>query len=113
MTLFADALSWLLLLGGGMFCVISGIGLLRMPDLFTRSHAAGVTDTVGASMILFGLLLQAPDWTVAVRLVLIIGFLILTSPTASHALAQAALGDGYKPLLGSMKPTAGATKARS
>ena len=84
MTLFADALSWMLLLGGGMFCVISGIGLLRMPDLFTRSHAAGVTDTVGASMILFGLLLQAPDWTVAVRLVLIIGFLILTSPTASH-----------------------------
>ena len=41
MTLFADALSWMLLLGGGMFCVISGIGLLRMPDLFTRSHAAG------------------------------------------------------------------------
>ena len=58
MTLFADALSWMLLLGGGMFCVISGIGLLRMPDLFTRSHAAGVTDTVGASMILFGLLLR-------------------------------------------------------
>ena len=94
MTFVIDGLSWCLLLAGGAFCVISGIGLFRMPDVFTRSHAAGMTDTVGASMILLGLLLQAPDWTVAVRLLLIIGFLVLTSPTASHALAQAALADG-------------------
>ena len=100
MTWLVDTLSWGLLLIGGLFCVLSGIGLFRMPDLFTRSHAAGMTDTVGASFILLGLLLQSPDWTVAVRLVLIIGFLVLTSPTASHALAQAALADGLRPQLG-------------
>ncbi|MEC9407678.1 MAG: monovalent cation/H(+) antiporter subunit G [Pseudomonadota bacterium] len=100
MTLLLDTLSWGLLIMGGGFCVLSGIGLFRMPDVFTRSHAAGMTDAVGATLILTGLLLQTPDWTVAVRLVLIIGFLVLTSPTASHALAQAALTDGLRPQLG-------------
>ena len=47
MTWLVDTLSWGLLLIGGLFCVLSGIGLFRMPDLFTRSHAAGMTDTVG------------------------------------------------------------------
>lgn len=95
-----DGISWALLLVGGVFAVISGIGLFRMPEFFTRTHAAGMTDSMAAAMILGGLLLQAPDWAVAVRLLAIGGFLLLTSPTASHALAQAALADGLKPLLG-------------
>lgn len=99
MTLAVDLASWLVIVIGGVFCVVSGIGLLRMPDVFTRSHAAGMTDTVGAAFILLGLLLQVPDWNVAIRLVLIVGFLVFTSPTATHALAQAALRDGIAPLL--------------
>lgn len=95
-----DGISWALLLVGGVFAIISGIGLFRMPEFFTRTHAAGMTDSMAAMMILGGLLLQAPDWMVAVRLVAIGGFLLMTSPTASHALAQAALADGLKPLLG-------------
>lgn len=93
-----DIASWLLIVTGGLFCVISGVGLLRLPEVFTRSHAAGMTDTVGAALILTGLLLQVPDWTVAVRLVLIVAFLVFTGPTATHALARAALADGFKPL---------------
>lgn len=100
MNVLLEATAWGLLITGGLFCVLSGIGLFRMPDVFTRSHAAGMTDTVGATLILAGLLLQAPDWTVAVRLVLVVAFLVLTSPTASHALAQAALADGLQPKLG-------------
>lgn len=79
----------------GALCALSGaVGLLRLPDFYTRVHAGGVTDTAGAGLILVGLLLQAPDWGVAVRLLLILLFLVLTSPTAAHALAQAARRDG-------------------
>lgn len=95
-----DGVSWALLLVGSGFAIISGVGLFRMPEFFTRTHAAGMTDSMAAMLILGGLLLQAPDWTVAVRLLAIGAFLALTSPTASHALAQAALADGLKPLLG-------------
>ena len=101
-----DGISWALLLVGSGFALISGIGLFRMPEFFTRSHAAGMTDSMAGMLILGGLLLQAPDWTVAVRLMAIAAFLALTSPTASHALAQAALADGLKPLLGPQDHTA-------
>ena len=54
-----DIASWVLLVVGGLFCIVGGIGLLRMPDFYTRVHAASVTDTLGVGLILFGLALQA------------------------------------------------------
>lgn len=54
----ADVLSWILLLSGSAFALIGGIGVLRMPDVFTRLHAAGITDTMGAGLILAGLMFQ-------------------------------------------------------
>ncbi|MBD3648378.1 MAG: monovalent cation/H(+) antiporter subunit G [Pseudomonadales bacterium] len=89
-----DVLSWILLLGGGFFSVSGAIGLLRFPDFFTRIHAAGVTDTMGAGMILTGLMLQAPDPIALMKLVFILAFALLTSPTATHALAKSALKGG-------------------
>ena len=69
MEAFRDILSWVLLCSGGVFCMIGALGLLRMPDFYTRIHAASVSDAVGAGLILAGLLLQA-GWTlVAVKLV--------------------------------------------
>lgn len=100
MELIWDALSWVLLLAGGFFLLVGGIGLLRLPDFFTRVHAAGVTDTMGAGSILVGLMLQAGLTQASIKLVLIILFMLFTSPTASHALAQAALHGGLKPQLG-------------
>jgi multicomponent Na+:H+ antiporter subunit G len=98
-----DARSWALLVAGSAFCVIGAIGLIRMPDLFTRMHAASVTDTLGAGLILLGLILQAGFTLVAAKL-LILGVLILfTTPTATHALARAAFLRGVKPLLGDGK----------
>ncbi|MEO5342752.1 MAG: monovalent cation/H(+) antiporter subunit G [Gammaproteobacteria bacterium SHHR-1] len=95
-----DLLSWLALMAGG-FCVFSGgLGLLRFPDFFSRMHAAGVMDTLGAGLILLGLLFQVEDWLVAVKLLLILAFIGLTSPTASHALAKSAIHGGLRPLLG-------------
>jgi multicomponent Na+:H+ antiporter subunit G len=94
-----DALSWALLGAGGLFCLIGAVGLLRMPDLFTRMHAASVTDTLGAGLVLAGLALQAGLTLVLFKLVAIGLLLLFTSPAATHALAKAALARGVTPLL--------------
>ena len=105
----ADALSWALLMAGAVFLFIGGVGLLRLPDFYCRIHAAGLTDTLGAGLILAGLVVQA-GWTlVAVKLLLIFAFLFLTSPTATHALARAALLNGVEPQLGGKKGPASRT----
>ncbi len=103
MIVIVDILSWLLLAGGSFFLLVGGIGLLRMPDFFTRLHAAGVTDTAGAGLMLFGLMLQAGFTLVTVKLLLALFFIVFTSPTACHALAKAALQEG----LGSGRGTDG------
>jgi multicomponent Na+:H+ antiporter subunit G len=97
MAVLLDLLSWLALLGGVAFALIGGVGLLRMPDFYTRLHAAGITDTLGAGLILLGLMLQA-GWTlVSVKLLLILAFMWFTGPIATHALARAALADPANP----------------
>jgi len=99
MSVVIDIASWILLLGGSAFLLTGGIGLLRMPDLFTRLHAASLTDTMGAGLIVIGLALQAGLTLVTVKLLLILAFLFFTSPTATHALARTALLSGYSPRL--------------
>lgn len=97
MAVLIDLLSWLILLGGVAFALIGSVGLLRMPDFYTRLHAAGITDTLGAGMILLGLMLQA-GWTlISVKLLLILIFLWFTGPIATHALSRAALLDPDNP----------------
>ena len=91
--------SWVLLLIGGTFCVIGALGLLRMPDFFTRTHAASVVDTLGAAFMLLGLMLQAGPTLVTVKLIAIGILLFFTSPVATHALARAALARGVQPEL--------------
>ncbi|WP_046560766.1 monovalent cation/H(+) antiporter subunit G [Kangiella geojedonensis] len=97
-----DGLSWGLLLLGGFICVSGGIGMHRFPDFFSRMHAASVTDTLGGTLVLLGLMLQVDgQYLVLVKLVLVLLFILLTSPTGSHALAKAALHGGLRPKLGS------------
>lgn len=95
--LVIDILSWILILTGGAFGIIGGIGLLRLPDFFSRIHAASVTDSMCAPCIIAGLMLQAGPTLVAVKLLFLVVFLFLTSPTASHALAKAAVHGGLEP----------------
>jgi multicomponent Na+:H+ antiporter subunit G len=99
MSAVIDIASWILLVAGGLFCIVGAVGLLRMPDFYTRVHAASVTDTLGAGLILLGLILQANSMQVAAKLVIIGLLIFFTSPAATHALARAALGRGLKPLL--------------
>ena len=99
MAWLVDIASWICLVAGGFFCVVGTIGLNRMPDFFTRMHAASVTDTVGAGLVLLGLMLQA-GWTlVMVKLVFLGLLMFFASPAAAHALAKAALARGVKPRL--------------
>lgn len=85
-------------LGLGALLLISGsVGLLRFPDFYTRMHAAGVTDTLAAALTIFGLMLLAGWSIVLIKLILILLFILLTGPTASHALAKAAQHGGLKP----------------
>lgn len=88
-----------LLLGGSIAVIAGGIGLLRMPDLYTRLHAAGVTDTLGALLVLSGLALHAGWSPVTVKLALTLLLLWVTSPVASHALARAARAGKIAPLV--------------
>lgn len=90
--------SWALLLCGSFFVVVGGVGMIRLPDVYTRMHAAGLTDTLGAALILAGLMVQAGISLVAVKLALIGIFLFFTGPTSTYALANACHGGGIKPL---------------
>jgi len=85
------------LLTGSFFGVVGAIGLLRFPDFYTRLHAVGVTDTLCAALVLTGLMLQAATLAVVAKLMLVLIFLLFTSPTSTHALARAALRGEFRP----------------
>lgn len=92
-----DILTWVCLIAGGLLGVIGGIGMHRFPDFFTRIHAASITDTLCAALILLGLGFQAGLSLASFKLFLIFVFLFFTSPTASHSLANAAIHAGLQP----------------
>ena len=92
-----DVVSWICLLVGSFFAVVGGIGILRLPDFFCRIHGGGITDTMGAGLVLLGLMLHAGIGLVTVKLLTILFFLLVTSPTSAHALAKAAISHGLDP----------------
>jgi len=99
MSMIAEWLSAIFLLVGGFLCITGGVGLVRMPDFFSRVHAAGVTETLAAPLLLCGLLLQM-EWSLdMVKVFMILVFVLATNPTATHAMAKATLIGGQKPLV--------------
>jgi multicomponent Na+:H+ antiporter subunit G len=98
MAVLADIASWICLLAGGAFALIGGVGMLRLPDVFARMHGAGLIDTLGLGLILVGLMIQAGFTLITVKLILILIFVLYTSPAATHALARACLNGGIRPL---------------
>lgn len=99
-------LSAIFLVGGVFFVVAGTVGVLRLPDFYTRMHAAGMTDTLGAELILLGLIVQAGWSQMSLKLALIAFLLFLTSPTASHAVVGAAHHAKLKPKLGKYRAPA-------
>ncbi len=96
-----EILKWisdLFLLAGGFLCITGGVGMLRFPDFFSRVHAAGVTETLATPLLLLGLILQM-EWSLdTVKVLMIMIFVLITNPTATHSMAKAALHGGLRPL---------------
>lgn len=94
--LLRDVVSWICLVGGSLFCIVGGIGLLRFPDFYSRIHATALTDTMGAGLMLVGLMFQSGWSLVTLKLLGVLAFLFITSPVAAHALVKAAFAHGVK-----------------
>lgn len=92
-----DILSWISFAVGAFFLIVGSLGMVRLEDFWARLHAASVIDSAGAGLILFGMMLQAGLSLITVKLIIIVVFLFLTGPTASHAVANAAFVSGSRP----------------
>lgn len=95
MSLALDILCAVFLLGGSLFCVIGGIGIVRLPTFYSRCHAAGVTDSAGAAGVLVGLMFVAEP-LVAFKLLTALAFVWLSSVASTHALVKAAYARGVR-----------------
>ena len=99
MNMLLEISSWILLIFGSLVLITGAVGMVRLPDFYTRLHAASVIDTLGCMLIVSGLVIQAGFTIVAIKLVLIVVFVLFTSPAAAHALAKAALHGELRPWL--------------
>jgi multicomponent Na+:H+ antiporter subunit G len=84
------------LIGGAIFLLVSCVGLLRLPDFYTRAHAVGKAETLGSMLVLIGLALYNGATLSSVKLLLILAIIAVTNPTATHALTRAAMRSGLK-----------------
>lgn len=92
-----------LVIVGVLLSVLGAVGILKFPDVYTRIHAASITDTAGASLVLLGLCVIAGLSLITLKLIFIWMFVMLTTPVAANALANAAFGMGHKPRIGAFK----------
>jgi multicomponent Na+:H+ antiporter subunit G len=99
MTLAIEIASWVSILLGSFFTLVGALGLVRMPEIFTRMHAASVTDTLGVGLLILGMSLQAGLGLVTLKLFFLLALFFFTGPVVTHALAQACLHEGIKPQL--------------
>lgn len=92
-----EIISWLCFITGGFFLFVGSLGMLRLGDFWARLHAASIIDSAGLGLILFGMMFQAGLSLVTFKLIAIVLFLLITGPTASHAVANAAFASGSRP----------------
>lgn len=88
---------------GVLLSILGAVGVLKFPDVYTRIHAASITDTAGASLVLLGLCLVAGITLTTLKLAFIWMFVMLTTPVAANALANAAFGSGHQPRIGAFQ----------
>ncbi|MEN3792862.1 monovalent cation/H(+) antiporter subunit G [Fulvimarina sp. MAC3] len=95
MSPFLQIFDALLILAGAMFVFLASLGLVRLPDLYTRMHSASKAGAVGAGFLLLSLAFHAESTAEALRAVAAIFFFLLTAPIAAHLLAKASYTVGY------------------
>ncbi len=86
-----------LMLVGLFFLVVAAIGMIRLPDVFSRSHAVALTDSLGALFLLVGLAVEHGFSPNALKILVVLGLLYMLNPVISHATVRAALRSGMKP----------------
>ncbi len=97
MSAVVEIASWAFILAGSFFSIVGAVGIVRFPDFWSRLHAASISESAGMILLIVGMCLQA-GWTLVTVKLLIIGiFLFITGPTATHAVANAALTTGLRP----------------
>lgn len=84
-------------ISGAFFLLVGGIGLIRLPDFYSRNHATGKSDTLGIMLVILGMIFIEGLTLNSAKLFFIFIFVFLTSPTGTHALANAALQSGLRP----------------
>lgn len=94
-----NIISAVFVISGAIAIIIGLVGVFRMPDFFTKLHAASIIDTMGTMLVLAGLMLYSGFNLISVKLFLILIFILITTPAAAHALAKSALHGGLKPKL--------------
>lgn len=102
MTNLIVAASGILIIIGSIFALVAAIGLLRLPDVYTRMHAAAKAGTLGSGLMMIALAVVAEDFGAVTRALAGVAFIILTAPIASHLLARAAYSVGYRLWKGSV-----------
>ncbi len=95
-----ETLSWVFILSGAGFVVVGAFGILRLPGFWSRLHAASVSESAGVILLVIGMCLQAGATLITVKLLIIGVFLFITGPTSTHAIANAALVTGLRPVEG-------------
>jgi multicomponent Na+:H+ antiporter subunit G len=98
-TVLVEIASWLCILLGSFFTLAGAFGLVRMPEVFTRMHAASVVDTLGVGFLILGMGLQAGFGLVTLKLMFLLALFFFTGPVVTHALAQACLHENVQPAL--------------
>lgn len=93
---FCNYSSCILLFLGMFFCITGSLGIIRMPDVYSRFHAASITDSLGAPMILLGVILKYGFMIFSLKILILIFFLFITSSASAHAVARSALLLGEK-----------------
>jgi len=88
-----------LIICGTFFLLTGTIGLLRLPDFYTRMHATGKCDTLGSMMILLGIAVYLGPSLESIKIILIMVFVFLTSPTSTHSIGKAAFDNKLTPWL--------------
>ena len=89
--------SMALILIGLFFLIVAAVGMVRFPDVYTRSHAVAMTDSLGAFFLLAGLALNQGFTVNLIRILVVLALLYLLNPVISHATIRAALRSGVKP----------------
>ena len=98
-----NILSVILIVCGIFFMFVGSLGLIRLPDFYSRTHAVSKADTVGILSVIFGLMVYEGFTIYTLKLSFIFLFVALSNPIGTHALARAAYKQGIKPLLSGNK----------